>query len=468
MRAIKVIFALSLGVSGILGCTTNERLYHQAQSLTVAPLVTAAPPAPALGATETQAPLTEDPQNLELSSAPISDPQFEQRTLPTPADPLEEKKAGEEKPKLATPAKAAALSAAAESSHALQADNRLLELLERDLDNAVQTSNEHRRLQFSPQVVENPKVRHFINYYSNTGKHRFRELLSRSGRYMPMIAKVLAQEGLPEQLGYLALLESEFDVNVTSRNGAVGLWQFIPATGRRYGLRIDEWIDERRDPVKATRAAAAYLKDLHDYFGRWFLATAAYNAGPGTIDRALQQSGAKDFWSIKAKAQLSNETRNFVPKFIAIALIAMDPQKYGVHDIQYKASLDYEEIEVAAPMPLSALAETVETSVAALRELNPALLKPIIPPGTTPFRVNVPVGKAEIFVAKTNEKTFEKEPAPVRLVTHEVKKGETLFSIARYYGLEARALMEFNSLRTPRLRIGQRLQVFLQSFRRFR
>jgi membrane-bound lytic murein transglycosylase D len=233
-------------------------------------------------------------------------------------------------------------------------------------------------------------------------------------------------------------------------------------------LRIDEWIDERRDPVKATRAAAAYLKDLHDYFGRWFLATAAYNAGPGTIDRALQQSGAKDFWSIKAKAQLSNETRNFVPKFIAIALIAMDPQKYGVHDIQYKASLDYEEIEVAAPMPLSALAETVETSVAALRELNPALLKPIIPPGTTPFRVNVPVGKAEIFVAKTNEKTFEKEPAPVRLVTHEVKKGETLFSIARYYGLEARALMEFNSLRTPRLRIGQRLQVFLQSFRRFR
>lgn len=468
MRGIKVIFALSLGVSGILGCTTNERLYHQATSLNIPPPVTATLPPPALDAADVLPSLTDHPQNSEISSAPVSDPQSEQSALPNRADPLEERNATGETPKLAAPSKAAARTAPAESSRAFEADNRLLELLERDLDNAVRTSGEHRRLQFSAQVVENAKVRHFIDYYSITGKNRFRELLSRSGRYMPMIAKVLAQEGLPEELGYLALLESEFDVNVRSRNGAVGLWQFIPATGRRYGLRIDEWIDERRDPVKATRAAAAYLKDLHDYFGRWFLATAAYNAGPGTIDRALQQSGAKDFWSIKAKAQLSNETRNFVPKFVAIALIAMEPQKYGLDDIQYETSLDYEEIEVAAPIPLSTLAEMVGTSVAALRELNPALLRTVIPPGTTPFRVNVPVGKTEVFVAKTHERTLEKEPEPVRLVTHQVKKGETLFSIARYYGLEARALMEFNSLRTPRLRIGQRLQVLLQSLRRLR
>jgi membrane-bound lytic murein transglycosylase D len=152
---------------------------------------------------------------------------------------------------------------------------------------------------------------------------------------MPMIAKELNQEGLPEELGYLALLESEFLVNTTSRNGAVGMWQFVATTARRYGLRIDEWVDERRDPVKSTRAAATYLKDLHTYYGRWFLATAAYNAGPGTIDKALQQSGAKDFWSIKAKAQLREETRNFVPKFIAISLIAMDPKHYGFEDVRY-------------------------------------------------------------------------------------------------------------------------------------
>jgi peptidoglycan lytic transglycosylase D len=371
--------------------------------------------------------------------------------------------AAENREKPAPPAKPPAPTL--QSGRVFQADNRLLELLEKDLDKAVELPAEQRRLQFSKQVVDNPKVRHFINYYSNTGKNRFRELLSRSGKYMPMIAKVLNQEGLPEELGYLALLESEFVVNTASRNGAVGLWQFIASTARRYGLRIDEWIDERRDPVKSTRAAAAYLKDLHNYFGRWYLATAAYNAGPATIDKALQQSGAKDFWSIKAKAQLSQETRNFVPKFVAIALIAMDPTKYGLDDIQYETALDYEEIELKTPMKLATLAEIAETNVAAVRDLNPALLRPSTPPGDASFRVNLPVGKAAVYLAKASEKILENQPEPVRLVTHEVKRGETLFSIARHYGMEVRALMEFNSLTTARLRIGQKLRILLDSIR---
>jgi membrane-bound lytic murein transglycosylase D len=346
-----------------------------------------------------------------------------------------------------------------------RADKRLLDLLEKDLDKAVEQSKERRRLQFSKEVIDNPKVRHFVNYYSSTGKNRFQELLGRSGRYMPMIAKVLNQEGLPEELGYLALLESEFVVDITSRNGAVGLWQFIASTARRYGLRIDEWVDERRDPVKSTRAAAAYLKDLHDHYGRWYLATAAYNAGPANIDKALQKTGAKDFWSIKAKAQLTEETRNFVPKFVAIALIAMDPKKYGLNDVQYESSLDYEEVEVNRPTKLVTLAQLAETDVAVIKELNPALLRGSTPPSEASFRINLPVGKTPVFLAKLNEKTPEKDAESPRVVTHEVKQGETLFSISRFYGLDVRALMDLNGLTTTRIRIGQRLRILLEGLR---
>ncbi|HEY3153763.1 MAG TPA: transglycosylase SLT domain-containing protein [Candidatus Binatia bacterium] len=353
----------------------------------------------------------------------------------------------------------------AQAGRDLSADNRLLELLEKDLDKALEQSKERRHLQFSKEVIDNPKVRYFVKYYSTTGRSRFQELLGRSGRYMPMIAKVLNQEGLPEELGYLALLESEFVVNTTSRNGAVGLWQFVATTARRYGLRIDEWVDERRDPVKSTRAAAAYLKDLHTYYGRWFLATAAYNAGPGTIDKALQQSGAKDFWSIKAKSQLREETRNFVPKFVAITLIAMDPKKYGLDDVRHETPLDYEEVELKKPLKLADLATLAETDVSTIRELNPALLHPSTPPGESNFRANLPVGKALVFLAKANEKLLDGDTEPTQIVTHEVKKGETLFSIAHHYGLEVRALMAFNGLTTPRIRIGQTLRILLQSIR---
>ena len=456
MWAIKVIFALSLGVTGIFGCATNQRLYHRATESNVQ-----------LPPTTSAAEIYSNAPRPPLTPQAVAPPAPEPPTAP-PRNPLAQLRLAEsavysdsvaEKP--APPAKP---TVAAQPGRAFQADNRLLDLLEKDLDKAVELPAEHRRLQFSREVIENAKVRHFINYYSNTGKNRFRELLARSGKYMPMIAKVLNQEGLPEELGYLALLESEFVVNTTSRNGAVGLWQFIAPTARRYGLRIDEWVDERRDPVKSTRAAAAYLKDLHNYFGRWYLATAAYNAGPGTIDKALQQSGAKDFWSIKAKAQLSEETRNFVPKFVAIALIAMDPKKYGFDDIPYEPALDYEEIELKAPMKLATLAEMADSTIASLRELNPALLRPVTPPQTS-FRVNLPVGKTALFLTRTDEKVLERESEPTRLVTHEVRKGETLFSIARRYGMEVRALMEFNSLTTPTLRIGQKLRILLESIR---
>jgi membrane-bound lytic murein transglycosylase D len=193
--------------------------------------------------------------------------------------------------------------------------------------------------------------------------------------------------------------------------------------------------------------------------------TAAYNAGPGTIDKALQQSGAKDFWSIKAEAKLSEETRNFVPKFVAISLIATDPNKYGFEDVRYEPPLSYEEVELQAPMKFAALAEATETEESMLRDLNPALLRNSTPPGETGFRVNLPTGKTAIYLAKANEKTLEKEAEAVQVVTHEVKRGETLFSIARRYGLTVRRLMEFNGLTTSQISIGQKLRIFFEGLR---
>lgn len=464
MRARKEHIVLLVAVTGIFGCSSTERLHQRAPTSTL-PL-----PQPT--------PSVNESSDLASAAAEFNPAAA---TAPPPAH-LDEKslrQSPEMKPTPPSGAQAAALQAESPAKvispkasaappafpRQFRADNRLLDLLEKDLDKALEQPAERRHLQFSQEVIEHPKVRHFIRYYSGAGKNRFQTLLARSGRYMPMIAKVLSQEGLPEELGYLALLESEFVVTTTSRNGAVGLWQFIASTARRYNLRIDEWVDERRDPVKSTRAAAAYLKDLHDRYGRWFLATAAYNAGPANIDRALQQSGAKDFWSLKAKAQLREETRNFVPKFIAIALIAMDPKKYGFDDVSYEPSLDYEEVEVQRPTTLSVLAALAETEVSVIKALNPALLRASTPPGEAAFRVNLPVGRASLVIARLNEKPPEKDREPARVVTHEVKRGETLFSIARFYGLEVRALMRFNHLTTPHIRIGQKLRILLDGLR---
>jgi membrane-bound lytic murein transglycosylase D len=340
----------------------------------------------------------------------------------------------------------------------------LLNLVEKDLDKAVEQPPARRRLEFSKAVTEDPKVRYFIKYFSGRGRGQLEILLGRSGKFMPMISKVLREEGLPEELAYLALIESGFNTGARSRRGAAGLWQFIPSTARLYGLRIDSWVDERRDPVKSTRAAAAYLKDLHSYFGRWYLATAAYNAGQGRIDRALQTTGANDFWTLGQKARLSEETRNFVPKFVAVSLMAADPQKYGLGDIQYEAPLDYEEVETETPLRLAAIAQMSETTLATIQELNPALLKNSTPPGDRWFRVKVPLQKAEVF-ARSYHQEIERKSQQPQVVTHEVKKGETLISIARRYGQKVSVLMKLNGLTASRLQVGQKIKVMLQGLR---
>ena len=338
-----------------------------------------------------------------------------------------------------------------------RAEDRFLNSLEKDLNKAIEQPVERRRLEFSKAVIENPRVRYFVNQFSKSGRNDLEKVLARSGKYMAMIVQVLHEEGVPEELAYLALIESGFVTHSSSPSGAVGLWQFVPGTARRYGLKIDSWVDERRDPVKSTRAAAAYLKDLHNYFGRWYLAIAAYNAGQGAIEKAMQSSGANDFWTLSAKAKLRDETRNFVPKFVAASLIASDPQKYGFIDVAYEPPMDYEEMEVQGSLRLASLAEMAGTDPETIRDLNPALLRGQTPPEESAFRVKLPAGHATIFAQSYQER----ETRQAQFVTHEVKKGETLFAIARRYGQHVRSLMELNGLANPTLRVGQLLKVIM-------
>ncbi|HZD39276.1 MAG TPA: transglycosylase SLT domain-containing protein [Terriglobales bacterium] len=326
--------------------------------------------------------------------------------------------------------------------------------LESDLNKAIEQPVARRRLEFSKTVTQNPRVRHFLNQFSKSGRNDLETALARSGKYMPMITEVLHAEGVPEDLAYLALIESGFQTQSASPSGAVGLWQFVAGTARRYGLRIDSWIDERRDPLKSTRAAAAYLKDLHEYFGRWYLAIAAYNAGQGAIEKAMQSSGAKDFWTLSAKAKLKEETRNFVPKFVAASLIASDPEKYGFLELVYEPAMDYEEMEIQGSLRLTSVAEMAGTDPETIRTLNPELLRSRTPPEEGGFRVKLPAGHATLFAQSYQTK-------PIHFITHEVKKGETLFAIARRYGQHVKSLMELNGLTSSTLRVGQLLKVLI-------
>lgn len=341
-------------------------------------------------------------------------------------------------------------------------DEQLLNPLEQALNKTIAQPAQRRPLHFSRAVIDHPRVRYFIREFSRNQKDYFAKTLARSGRYVPMIASVFRDEGLPEELAYLALVESNFHPPAVSPSGAAGLWQLVPDTARRYGLKINAWVDERRDPVKSTRAAAAYLKDLHDRYDRWYLATAAYNAGEGTIDKALQTSGAKDFWTLSAKARLREETRNFVPRFVAATLIGTDPNKYGFENLVYDPPLEYEEVEVSGNLSLAALAELAGCALETMQSLNLELVRHRTPPGQMPVRVKLPAGRAAGFLSAYYER---RNARPVEIVTHEVKKGETLYSIARRYGQEVRSLIELNGLTTRRLRIGQKLQVIFEGLR---
>lgn len=339
-----------------------------------------------------------------------------------------------------------------------KADDRLLGLWQKDIDQAMLEPPGRRKIQFSIPVVENERVRYFVDYFCGKKRGFFETALARSGRYIPMMAAILQEEGLPEDLVYLSLIESGFSPQAFSRAKAVGPWQFIHSTGLRYGLKINGWVDERRDPVKSTRAAAAYLKDLQLQFGEWFLAAAAYNAGERKLEQAMHRSQTDDFWRLSQKSYLKSETRNYVPKFIAAALIASMPDKYGFGDVIYESPMEYDEVVIERPLKLETIAQLAKTTVKTIKELNPALLRNITPPNETGFVLRLPAGNGKTFA-----QAYELFPssAKPKVITHKVKKGETLLGIAKHYSQRVAQLMELNGLRNRRIRVGQDLIVIL-------
>jgi membrane-bound lytic murein transglycosylase D len=242
-------------------------------------------------------------------------------------------------------------------------------------------------------VVLNQPVKSYLNYFSGPGKANFQASLARLGRYRPMIQRILKEHGLPPELIYLALIESGFNPRARSPAEAVGLWQFIEGTARRYGLEVNGQVDERRDPEKSTRAAARYLEDLYRQFGCWYLAAAAYNAGEKRVEGAMYRSPNKGFWALAQHGQLPKETSNYVPQFIATALIARNPKQFGFSNLTYQKPLTFEKVKVPGGTDLRGFAEELQVTFKEIQELNPELNQGVAPITQRAYLLKVPPKK---------------------------------------------------------------------------
>ncbi len=311
---------------------------------------------------------------------------------------------------------------------------------------------------FDFPVVENDKVRYFVDYFTDRARGTFRLWLERSGRYLPMMQEIFADAGLPRDLAYLAMVESGFNDKAYSWAHAVGPWQFIESTGRRYGLDNDWWRDERRDPEKATRAAAGYLADLYEEFeGDWYLAVASYNAGPGKIRQAIKRYETRDFWELCRGDYLQNETKNYLPKLLAVLLIAKDPEKYGFTDIVYQEPLEYDVAELPGTTDLEVIARLAGADYQLITRLNPELKRWSTPPGDKHYQVRLPAGSLDAFV-----EGYAALPAKNRanFVRHQVKSGDTLLAMAKRYGVRVEDIQKLNKIRDARaLKVGANLIV---------
>lgn len=320
------------------------------------------------------------------------------------------------------------------------------------------------------EFVYNDIVKSYIRQYASSRKTSTGRLLGLSQMYFPLFEEHLSKNDLPDQLKYLAVVESSLNPKARSYAAAVGLWQFMPSTGKLFGLKMNAHIDERADPHKATQAACKYLKSLYNIFGNWELALAAYNSGPGTVSRAIRQSGGKrSYWEIYE--HLPKETRGYVPAFIAVNYIMTYHREHGIEtatpDFKY---CDFDTVTVRSKTNLAHIANAINEPVEVLKALNPSLKSNNIPATLTPFTITIPRDKSDRFAAVFNgngrniELSYEKEERyasaeRTEKTSHKVRRGETLASISRKYGVSVNEIKAWNKLRKSALKPGQRLTI---------
>lgn len=327
-------------------------------------------------------------------------------------------------------------------------------------DNEPKIVNEE--LETIPTEV-NPLVEKWIAYFQGRGRPHMERYLSRSTRYEKLMKKVLRDNGLPDDLFYIALIESGFSSSARSHASAVGYWQFIRGTGKRYGLAINAFVDERRDPVFATQAAAEYFKGLYSVFGSWYLAMASYNVGENRVKREIMNHYTRDFWVLAQKRRLPKETINYVPKFIAAKLIAKDPAKYGFDGIDYMPPIEFDHVSVDKPVNLRLMAEKLSLNYEDFKALNPKYKGEVAPLDGPAMTLRIPPGMSEAALVAANESAVSE----VQFVadagetqTYRIRGGDSLYTVARKYRTTVAYLRDLNDIpRGKRLKVGTRIQV---------
>ena len=310
---------------------------------------------------------------------------------------------------------------------------------------------------------ENENVDRWISYFKGRGRSYMEQYLSRSTRYLPMMKNVLRENGLPEDLVYIALIESGFSPKAHSRANAVGYWQFIRSTGKRFGLKVDPFTDERRDPVLSTRAAADYFKALYSLLGSWHLSMAAYNVGENRVKRAVNRYHTTVFWDlIKQRRSFPAETKQYVPKFIAAVKIARDPEKYGFTGLTYEDPLSYDTVALQSPISLTKLANNINVDVEELTLLNPKFrtdFVPIAKNGETVVRI--PVGRAtDALAALSLSVTTQPKVLEAEYYYYRIKRGDTLSTVARKHRTTVSQIRRLNDLSNRVvLRVGRTVKV---------
>ena len=380
-------------------------------------------------------------QNADTSPAPVAEMSFQPDVQPL------------EKPVTPKPKKVASKSP---KTRSIEADSGLdqekvkpgpysLDMKCNDDDDITRLLSTNYNQNFDIPIVFNDAVKYYIKWFSEDKKKVFANWLKRSRLYVPVIREILRENDMPEDLVYLAMIESGFNPKAYSTAQASGPWQFIYSTGGRYGLEVDYWVDERRDPQKSTVAAAKYLKALFDQFGCWYLAAAGYNAGEGRIGRLTQKHNTTDFWELHKYNTLPKETRKYVPQLIAAAIIAKDPAKFGFGSITYDPPIRFTEVKVPSATPITSIAKASSVDVDLVRTYNPEILRGITPPGKNDYLVKLPSDvNAQGFYDRLGTE-LEAIPAIKGITTYKVKKKDSLASILKKHKVNQGDLVLLNS-----------------------